>query len=280
MHTLALMRRAAAVSVVVMLAHGQVLAAGFIVTGAGEGGSSHVQVFDATTGQVLFSFFPYDIGFLGGVRVAAADINGDGIADLAVGTGPGGAAHIRVFDGRALLQGQASELLGFLAYHPFFHGGVYIAAAGAAAGTLPPPVVHTIHASAFRGQSTASIFWTAQGSVACTGSCSLRAPVFLPEGATPLHIQLEACDGSATGNVRATFNRVRAPLFSASGTGTVDTGLSATPGCGVFDGGPIGVVGLGDDDVIRNTDQSYFIEVDLTGGSPYFGAVRVFYQPP
>jgi hypothetical protein len=273
------MRMALVLLSVFLLCPGAVTAGGFIVTGAGEGGSSHVQVFDATTGQVLFSFFPYDIGFLGGVRVETADINGDGVADLVVGTGPGGAAHIRVFDGRALLQGQASELFGFLAYHPFFQGGVYIAAAGAAAGTLPLPVIHTIHASAFRGQSTAAVFWTTQGSVACTGSCSLRAAVFLPEGATPLRIQLEACDSTATGNVRATFYRVRAPLFSAGGTGTVDTGLSATPGCGVFDGGTIGVVGFGDDDLVRNADESYYIEVNLVGDT-HLGAVRLLYQPP
>jgi hypothetical protein len=105
------------------------VAGGFIVTGAGEGGSSHVQVFDATTGQVLFSFFPYDIGFLGGVRVAAVDINGDGIADLVVGTGPGGAAHIRLFDGRALLQARPAS----------YWASSRITPSSMAGSTSPPP---------------------------------------------------------------------------------------------------------------------------------------------
>ncbi len=37
--------------------------------------------------------------FSGGVRVAAADFNGDGVADLAVGTGPGRATQVVVLDG-------------------------------------------------------------------------------------------------------------------------------------------------------------------------------------
>ena len=41
----------------------------------------------------------FDQTFTGGVRVAMADFNGDGIADVVVGTGPGGPTHVRVLDG-------------------------------------------------------------------------------------------------------------------------------------------------------------------------------------
>src|SRR5262245_41862319 len=58
-----------------------------LVTGAGAGGGPHVQVFDASTGEVLASFFPYPPAFTGGVRVALADVNGDGVPDLITGAG-------------------------------------------------------------------------------------------------------------------------------------------------------------------------------------------------
>src|SRR5437870_1458132 len=41
-----------------------------IITAAGVGGGPNVAVFNGVTGQELASFFPYDIGFAGGVRVA------------------------------------------------------------------------------------------------------------------------------------------------------------------------------------------------------------------
>ncbi len=106
-----------------------------IVTGAGEGGGSHLRVFDAATGAVLFEFLVYDPAFTGGVRVAAADVNGDGVPDVITAPGPGGGPHVRVFDGAALQAGQVVELFGLFAYNPAFTGGGYIAAA---AGACPP----------------------------------------------------------------------------------------------------------------------------------------------
>jgi hypothetical protein len=95
-----------------------------MVVAAGAGGGPHVRVFDGKTGQFVHSFFAYAPGFTGGVNVAVADVNADGHADIITGTGQGGAAHVKVFDGAS-----GAESLSFFAYDPGFTGGVNVAAA-------------------------------------------------------------------------------------------------------------------------------------------------------
>ena len=93
-----------------------------IITGAGPGGAPHVKVFSGRTGAEVASFFAYDAGFVGGVRVGAADLNGDGLADIVTGAGPGAGPHVKIFDGRSFV-----ELDGFLASADAdFNGGVYV----------------------------------------------------------------------------------------------------------------------------------------------------------
>jgi len=94
-----------------------------IITGAGPGAGPHVKVFDGRTGAELKSFFAYPVGFTGGVYVAAGDVNGDGVADIITGAGPGGGPHVRVFDGDS-----QAELHAFFAYDAGFQGGVRVAA--------------------------------------------------------------------------------------------------------------------------------------------------------
>jgi hypothetical protein len=98
-----------------------------IVTGPGAGGGPEVRVFDAATGALIMSFFAFDPGFLGGVRVGSVDANGDGIPDVVVAAGPGGGPHLRVFDGAALVAGSLIELVGFLAYDPALSAGLFLA---------------------------------------------------------------------------------------------------------------------------------------------------------
>jgi len=95
-----------------------------IITGAGAGGGPHVRVWDGATFAELGGFFAYDPAFPGGVTVAAADVNGDGRADIITGAGPGGGPHVRVWSGATF-----AELGGFFAYDPAFPGGVNVAAA-------------------------------------------------------------------------------------------------------------------------------------------------------
>ena len=94
-----------------------------IIVGAGAGGGPEVRVFDGRTNSVLRSFYAYDASFRGGVSVATLDFNGDGILDLVTGAGPGGAAHVKVFDGAT-----GNIISQWYAYALDFLGGVYVAA--------------------------------------------------------------------------------------------------------------------------------------------------------
>ncbi len=95
-----------------------------IIVGAGAGGGPNVKVFSGRDGSLLQSFFAYAVGFTGGVRVAAGDVNGDGKADIIVAPGPGSSPDIRVYDGTTL-----TLLDEFFAYSVSFTGGVFVAAA-------------------------------------------------------------------------------------------------------------------------------------------------------
>lgn len=91
-----------------------------IITGAGSGGGSQVNVFNSQSLQLLTSFFAYAQGFEGGVRVGACDFNGDGVDEIITGAGPGGGPHVKVFDFDLTLVDQ------FFAGDVGFLGGVFV----------------------------------------------------------------------------------------------------------------------------------------------------------
>ncbi|AMV27035.1 Cadherin domain protein [Gemmata sp. SH-PL17] len=92
-----------------------------IVASVANGGPPHVKAFSGANGAELASFFAYDQGFTGGVRVAVGDVDGDGKADIVTGSGPGAGGHVKAFSGA-----NGSVLRSFLAY-PGFNGGVNVA---------------------------------------------------------------------------------------------------------------------------------------------------------
>ena len=110
----------------VQLATGDVTGDGVLdaVVGAGEGGAPHVKVFDGRTGQEVASFFAYDEAFRGGVRIAVADVTGDGRADIVTGAGDGGGSHVKVFGGDGW-----QEVKSFFAYDSQYRNGVNLAVA-------------------------------------------------------------------------------------------------------------------------------------------------------
>jgi hypothetical protein len=93
-----------------------------IVVGAGVGGGPHVEVFDGTNRNVLYSFMAFDPALRNGVYVAAGDIDGDSRADLVVAAGPGGGPHVKVYSGADL-----ALLKSWMAYETSFTGGVRVA---------------------------------------------------------------------------------------------------------------------------------------------------------
>lgn len=95
-----------------------------IVVGSGAGSGPVVKVFDPN-GTQRDEFFAYDQSFLGGVRVAAADVNNDGVDDII--TGPSsGSGQVKIFDGASGQLGGA-QLGSFFAFDPGFTGGVFVA---------------------------------------------------------------------------------------------------------------------------------------------------------
>jgi autotransporter-associated beta strand protein len=91
------------------------------VVGVASGAGPHVKAY-TTNGTLRFSFFAYDPAYLGGVRVASADVTGDGVADIITGTGFGAGPHIKVFDGNT-----GATVRSFFAYDASFLGGVWVA---------------------------------------------------------------------------------------------------------------------------------------------------------
>src|SRR5262249_40855469 len=89
--------------------------------------------------DILARFFAYTPTFLGGVNVAAGDLNGDGKVEIVTGAGAGGGPHVRIFSlaPGAPTTGDVSNFVQvasntkiqseFFAYAPNFLGGVNVA---------------------------------------------------------------------------------------------------------------------------------------------------------
>jgi lysophospholipase L1-like esterase len=124
-----------------------------VVAGADQGDHPYVGVFDAASGQLLSRFEAFDPSFTGGVRVAVADMNGDGYTDIICAAGPGGGPHVKVFSGR-----DGSVIEQFFAYGPGFAGGVFVAVGDVTGDGIPDIVTGAgagggPHVKVFDGQT-------------------------------------------------------------------------------------------------------------------------------
>ena len=202
------------------LAAGDVNGDGFadLVLGSGGVGLPFVQVIDGASGTVLRNFYAYDLGFTGGVYVAAADITGDGFADIVTGAGPGGGPHVRVFDGvtGAAISG---PLAGFMAYDPAFGGGVRVAAGdlngdGRAEIVTGPGPGGGPHVRVWDGASATEIFGLFALDPAFTGGVFVAAPA----ATSRMTIDLATTTG---GTIRIAGWALREGLGDTAGTDAV-----------------------------------------------------------
>ncbi|MBN9523374.1 VCBS repeat-containing protein [bacterium] len=104
-----------------------------LAVSADAGGGTRVIVYKLTAAGLapVVDFLAFgDPNFRGGSRVAMADVNRDGAADLVVGAGLGGGPRVAVYNGSALAAGRADRLVpDFFALDPTLRSGVYVAAA-------------------------------------------------------------------------------------------------------------------------------------------------------
>ena len=93
-----------------------------LIAGASDG-PGIVRVLSGASGVPLWTSLVFPASFHGGVRVAAGDVNGDGYADIIVGSGPGDPGTVKVFNGLT-----HDELRSMTPYPAAFTGGIYVAA--------------------------------------------------------------------------------------------------------------------------------------------------------
>ena len=100
------------------------------------------------------------------------------------------------------------------------------------------------------------------------------ATVHLPQGALIQSVEIEGCDNSSSGSLTGSFFAAPSPAGSLVDLADFDTGMAATPGCGVFS------VAVSPPVTVDNEHNVYFFGLSNSPGdqSTYYGAARVYYQ--
>src|SRR5207248_3424927 len=109
---------------------------GDLVVAAGFQGGPRVATFDGTSlgsgspRRLFNDFFAFEQTLRNGVFVAVGDIDGDGMADIVAGGGPGGGPRVTAFSARDLIAsggGTQTPLANFFGGDPDNRGGVRVA---------------------------------------------------------------------------------------------------------------------------------------------------------
>lgn len=102
----------------------------FYAAASGPGTPTPLVYIFNQNGQLLGQFNPLPgQNFTGGYRVAVGDVNGDGVPDLAVTTGPGGQTVIFLYDGKSILANPSNPtaIASAFAFGGGFAGGAFVA---------------------------------------------------------------------------------------------------------------------------------------------------------
>lgn len=91
-----------------------------ILIGSGEDSDPTVSVF-RQDGSFIGEFLAYDVGYRGGVNVAACDVDDDGVSEIVTGAAWNGGPHIQIFTNMGV-----KKYPGFFAFNETFQGGVNI----------------------------------------------------------------------------------------------------------------------------------------------------------
>jgi subtilisin family serine protease len=75
----------------------------------------------SSRGETLNEFYAYNPAFMGGVRLAVGDVDGDGKEEIVTGAGPGGGPQVRIFDLEGNVEGQ------FFAFDEGDRLGIFVA---------------------------------------------------------------------------------------------------------------------------------------------------------
>src|SRR5205823_3016001 len=114
-----------------------IIAENFAV-GGGSGGTA-VEYDASRTPIQVFSpgaaNYPFAPNYTGSVRTSVADFNLDGVADVALGSGPGIRAQVAVLDGRT-----GNPLFNLFPFEEFT-GGVFVTAGGISGDGYPSLII-------------------------------------------------------------------------------------------------------------------------------------------
>ncbi|MFO0796133.1 MAG: FG-GAP-like repeat-containing protein [Gemmataceae bacterium] len=157
-----------------------------VITGTGVGGGPRARVFSGRTGVELpvqiGNYFAYDPALRGGMYVATADVNADGLADVITGIGPGGFAVVKMF------QATDATLLGqFTAYDPAQAGGPF-----AAPDANTPPTISAISSISLAPGVSGTVSFTVGDAETPPDQLVVRATSDTPDVVPndPAHLQL------------------------------------------------------------------------------------------
>ena len=170
------------------------------IAATGPGVVGRVAVMDGRTRVVLVTFQPFESGFLGGLLVSAADLDGDGYADVVVTPDVGGGPVVAIYSGAGLAAGTSPQLARFFGIEDVnFRGGARSAVADLNGDGVPDLAV----AAGFGGGPRVALF---EGRSATTGTpARLVGDFFTFESTLRNGVYLTAGDYDGDGTLELVF---------------------------------------------------------------------------